>query len=119
MITQFKIFENVNHGEPEVGDYVICHSHMDFFYEVNDFTKTNIGEIIKIDSQVDKYKYEYDDNIDVIYMVKYENVPKTLDFLVFKDYDCDSFVMYKDDIKYWSKNKEELEKVIEAEKYNI
>jgi hypothetical protein len=113
------MFESINQGEPEVGDYAICHSHMEFFTEVNDFTETNIGELIKIDSQVDKYKYEYDDNIDVIYMVKYENVPRTLDFLVFKEYGGDSLVMYREDIKYWSKNKEELEKVIESEKYNL
>lgn len=117
MITQFKMFESVNDGEPEVGDYVICHSHMSFFTEVNDFTKTNIGKLIKIDSQSDKY--EGGDNIEIIYIVRYEKVPRTLDLLFFKEYGGDSIIMYKDDIKYWSKNKKELEKVIESEKYNI
>ena len=117
MITQFKIFESINNGEPEVGDYVICQSTFDFFTDVNTYTRTTIGELVKIDSQ--RNMYEEGDDIEIVYMVRYDNVPENFMFLVFKEYGGDSLLMHKQDILYWSKNKKELEKIIDAEKYNL
>jgi len=63
MITQFKIYEVLNQGEPKVGDYVICceephKGYIVFFDEdgtlgsyVDDFLSRNIGKIIEINSE--------------------------------------------------------------------
>ena len=66
MITKYKIFERVNQGEPEGGDYVICKDTTE--PEINIFSRKNIGKIIQIEP--DLYPFEY--------LVKYDSVPYDL-----------------------------------------
>jgi len=110
MITKFKIFENVNENEPEVGDYVIASSN-DFLIDLNEFTKNRIGRLYNI------FKPLYVD--DLSYTVIYDNIPKELDCYTFKVYDEEAISLDKEDIKYWSKDKEDLEKILMTNKFNL
>ena len=110
MITKFKIYEEINLNEPEVGDYIIAESN-DFLTDINEFTKNRIGILYNI------FKPLYAD--DLSYTIIYDNIPKELDFYVFKVYDDEAISMNREDIKYWSKNKEDLEKILIANKFNI
>jgi len=79
----------MNEGGPEVGDYVICNGD---FSTNKDFITTHIGEIRRIDSWQYKIKYKYNQN----------------------DYLCNLNC-----ILYWSKNKKELELILNTNKFNI
>lgn len=114
MITRFKIFENINDGEPKVGDFVIIKTkdlpQLYNFY--GDFIKTSIGRIWKIHSVN-------------FFLIKYENIPKEIkDYFSYSDYSKglnigNSILVHKRDIIYWSKNKEDLDYIIDAKKFNI
>jgi len=110
MITKFRIYEKMNVNDPEVGDYVIAESN-DFLTDLNEFTKNRIGKLYNI------FKPLYAD--DLSYTIIYDNIPKELDFYKFKIYDEEAISLNIEDIKYWSKNKEDLEKVLMTNKYNI
>ena len=111
-----KTFEEVNIDEPKVGDYAIF---FDEIYEIGSgvssdfneyvyFINNNIGEIIKIEKN-DDYKYH----------VKFENVP--INIIRYFDTASDYYYLrfHKEEILYWSKNKEELEHILAAKKYNL
>lgn len=125
MITNFKIFENnINIGKPQVNDYVITEqynlenvdpdnpkltdwqkNYLDFIK----FTDTHIGRI----HFIDKYS-------TYGYIIKYKYVSDHLKGF-FKN-DC--IQITQDEIKFWSKNKEDLnnEKIKQysiSKKYNI
>lgn len=89
MITKFKIYENINQGEPEVGDWVIIDPKT---YDVEN-RLDKIGEI---------YKYEISTNMFYV------------DFIV-----PGFFCFFKEDFEYWSKNKKDLEEILVAKKYNL
>jgi len=114
MITKFKIYEKLNVNEPEVGDYVICYN-----YETDDvlfrdkFTSNNIGKLMEIQNLNHYNEIEYS------YMVKYDFLPDELDWLNFKDLGKYVLSFYKNDIKYWSKNREDLEMILQTNKFNI
>lgn len=101
MITKFKLFENINEDEPEVGDYVLCEEDEDTTF---DFTKNKIG----------KYCMNSED-IDYPYYIEYDNIPDNLQ-IFFTD-NCR--LMMKNEIKYWSKDKNELEAILSTNKFNI
>jgi len=103
MITNFKLFETINVGKPEIGDFVICNED-DSTSEVTYFTSNNIGKYIK---------YNYD--IEYHYAIYYEDTPKDLG-VYFSNGERN---MTLDEIKYWSKNKEELEYIIKTNKFNL
>jgi len=108
MITKFKIYESINDGEPEIGDYVICDPD---FRNLFNFINNNIGQIINYPSTTDKY------------VIKYENVPES----IYSFFDVNislsghTYKRYfqRDEIIYWSKNKEDLEHLIQSKKYNL
>lgn len=68
MITNFKLFESMNEGEPEIGDWVICEEEDGGIDDVSLFTSTNIGKYVKLESEL---TYNY--------LIHYENVPKNLE----------------------------------------
>ena len=80
---------------PEVGDYVICDSTN--FDSLKDLVKNNIGKLI----QIEKVTHD-DDN----YYIKYTENENDI-------------VFWRSEILYWSKNKEELEDILKAQKYNL
>ena len=113
MITKFKIFESVNIGEPEIGDYVICEEESINNTDVKNYTENNIGKI------VDNLFYGGDCN----FLVKYNIDFKTTKFrkerfqLDFHPEGCR--IMKNEEIEYWSKDKEQLEAILAIKKYNV
>ena len=99
MITKFKIYEEINRGRPEIGDYVIVEfgpvtSDSNHFFP-REHVENNIGEIID-------YGFAK-------YYIKYENLPRE-----------DKIIeIFRKDIKYCSKNIEDLEMFITSKKYNL
>lgn len=92
-----KTFESVN--EPQVGDYVSCEENDEYFTSY--FISNNIGVIIDVQ--------------DDLYFVKYNNIPK--DIKEYFDEYCRD--MLRDEIKFWSKSKEDVDKYIATKKYNL
>ena len=98
MIINFKIFENINKGEPEIGDYVICME-----YDIDgatpdkllNFLSNNIGKYIGVG------------DIECPYEIKYLN-PK--DLIEYFNYEGKSGrrLYSRDEILYWSKYKKNL-----------
>ena len=110
MITNFKIFENIC-VQPKVGDYVMIKPEIykDAFENVEllyKFFDNQIGQIKKILKNHNNKKIEY--------VVDFENVPDELNFEP-----SDDFLFILDDFKCWSDNKEKLEIMINAKKYNV
>jgi len=107
MITQFKLFEN--NSEPEVGDYVYGeYDDQGFDEDFENFIKSNFGQIIEIKRK-----------LDTIYSVKYENVPDNIQNMFFKLYDDYYTGFEKNDIKFFSPNKEDIEAYLQVMKYNL
>jgi hypothetical protein len=110
MITKFKIFETIN-GQPNQGDYVILDAE-DKDKEFGEFVSNNVGKIIQIGR-------EHGGN-GKVFLVKWENIPERLKYeqrnFFYKDGTRECTAQH---FKYWSDNKEELETLINAEKYNL
>lgn len=87
-----KEFE-MNEGKPEVGDYVICAGRYSGAFG---YVKNNIGKLDMINQC--QYGIEY----------KYNKNRNTYNYL------CNV-----SDILYWSKNKKELEMILNTNKFNI
>jgi len=104
MITQFKMFESINMGKPEVGDYVIYQDSTKV-KEIQDFVNSEIGIIT--------HKFKSVVNRD--YDVKYDNIPISISFCFPKN----NREMKLDEIEYWSKDKTELEAILASKKYNL
>jgi len=100
-----KVYDNLDNNEPEEGDYVICKEHSLNKYFVL-FLENNIGKIIKIN--------------DYRYFITYDNIPEECNdyfMLYFCNFKTRDF--FKSEIKYWSKNKKDLEIILQANKYNL
>ena len=117
MITNFKIFENVD-NEPNIGDYVICEMiDIDWVYgheRMEKFISENIGQIIYYnDSEVSPYTIQYypNDNFKTFFNYFISELGYKRDKYIFN-------VEY-DEIKYFAKTKEQLELLIQTDKYNI
>jgi hypothetical protein len=122
MITKFKIFENNN--KPQVGDYVYCIEEIGTYTknkEVLNFIKNNIGRILGY------YEKNYNNtNNREYYLVKYENIPNNIED-IFEQDDPDnvdgiienSYVFYPNEIIDFSKEKKDLEKYLDVNKYNL
>ena len=112
MITKFKIFENVN-TLPKVGDYVFINTHDDYQLQASknyeSFLKNNIGQII--DSEIEH------GGISIIYKIKFENIPDDIQSRYFGKYNYKKFRI--ESFKYWSSDKNELEVMMNTEKYNL
>jgi len=115
MITNFKIFENVNNDEPEIGDYVACVVNERYFEYNEDmfmnFVKKSIGEII------DKRLSNGFGNNTYYYIVKYYNIPK----IILNYFKFDGTVIYaeQNEIVYFSKREEDVELYFTSKKYNL
>jgi hypothetical protein len=97
-----KNFESVNDGEPKVGDYVIVDrkTELDVYY----FTSNTIG-----------YYEQIIYSNKMTYHIRFDNVPEEIENKF--TYDCRNYS--REDIKYWSRNKEEIEIILSTIKYNI
>lgn len=110
MIIKFKIFETIS-TQPNLGDYVIIDG-ADKYDEFNDFVKNNVGRIIKVGR-------EHGGN-GKVFTVKFENIPERLTYQKLNFFYTDGTrKCTAQHFKYWSDNKEELESLISAEKYNL
>ena len=125
MITEFKIFEELNEDKPKVGDYVMVDSkyyqdiEYQFTFQMNDvsnltnFLNNSIGYIFK------------NPNKSSFYLIKYDNIPKDIErFFYYTDYSegmkiGNSLFVSINKIKYWSKNKKDLQHFIDANKFNM
>jgi len=110
MITKFKLYESINKGKLKIGDYVICDDKSDVPEHSIEFIKNNIGKYVKFIT-----------NSVYSYIIEYENIPNEckseFEENMFNDINCRR--MELKEIKYWSKDKKELEEVLAANKYNI
>lgn len=100
-----KKFENLE-NKLEIGDYVLCEEKLDHEYTTDiimeNFSSTHIG----------KYVANKDDNICLI---EYKKIPD-----IIKDYfDGNNRQILIEEIKYFSKNKKELELILVTNKYNL
>ena len=115
MITKFKIFE-LNEDEPKVGDWIVCQPEDISFWineeDLNRIFSENMGRIVSDNKGSDNHGQYYD--------VKYSNLPLN-DQNLYNDFAIidSTFSITKNEIKYWSKNKEELETIIQSNKYNL
>lgn len=110
MIVKFKLYESINQGEPEVGDYVICHER-GIDDELTDFEDSHIGQIVRDDYDLEEFSY----------LVKYdypENLTSFFNSSCAGD-DKGARAFGRWEIKYWSKNREDLEHIISAKQYNL
>src|ERR1035437_7539414 len=97
-----KLFEEYN-SKPEVGDYVIIDFKNNFNKEFYYFINNTIGLIDYIIPE------------SGIVGVKYENIPKVLEYWF-----SDSVGMFNlTSILEYDKNREKLELIISAKKYNL
>ena len=98
-----KYFE-MNYNEPEIGDYVICDTDYD---NERIFTNANIGIIV-----------DYDEYNNIFpYAVTYDNIPVNL---INHTIDNTNIIYFNSiNIKYWSKDRNELELILKSNKFNI
>ena len=113
-----KTYEDLANN-PEIGDYVICDEKGND-EEISDFEKNNIGRVVD-------YRTVYNtnptfDSISTFFniFVQYKNVPNE----IYDDFDyhkriANCRIFSKKEIKYCSKNKEDLEIILQANKFNI
>ena len=116
-----KTYEKKIQLNPQVGDYVICnedeeeykssYNTPDILYSDNlctNFINSNIGKCIFINTNVG----------GAYYYIQYENIPTEIkDY--FKMLHENTRRMMRNEIIYFSSNKEDLEPYINAIKYNI
>lgn len=110
MITKFD--EHKKQQEPEIGDYVLCLDFSSSSIKLDSIINNNIGKIVRIEKKDDKFKILYERLImqDIISIGFSGDVFITKDSLT---------SMFDDEITYWSKDKEELEIMLQINKYNI
>jgi hypothetical protein len=95
-----KLFEEINQNTPEVDDYVICSGEHFEGSALQPLIKDNIGKLIRIE--------QVKNNADLYYILYEEN-----------KYFKDDIQFWREEILYWSKEKEELEHILDAKKYNL
>ena len=111
MITKFKLYEEVMRN-PEVGDYLLCDEYNadDADEEVFLYTKTHVGQIIKQKNST-QFLVKYD--------IDFDTCGFTQDRFQFETDPNGVRTMNKNEIQYWSRNKEELEQILVVKKFNI
>ena len=121
MITNFRIYEFINQGKPDIGDYVICKEevegliNVDITNELNNFLLSNIGKVIG--TKGGEISEDYDNEYP--YLISYEKVPRKLKFCFEYSSDNNARVFGINEIEFWSKDKKDLESIISAKKYNL
>jgi len=110
MIKVFEKFNNENIEEPEIYDYVIMKSS--YGEDINNFLCNNVGQITFIGADLQN------DNVYVVYPSS--EIPKRLEHYFRKhDKNVSLRIFEKHEILYYSKNREDLEIIIQANKYNL
>jgi len=117
MITKFRIFES-NEDEPKLGDYVICNesetefgsiSSDNYRFQVDEFLSKNVGQIIELIE---------DDRCE--FLVQFNNVPDDIAPIYFNHGNKDGCrKMSRSEIEFWNSDREVLEVMVDAEKYNL
>ena len=103
------------HNGPEIGDYVLCEEKYIVDKSFRDFIFNNVGVIIDIEIDGDEnwpgyiVKYENVSN-DIKPMLTHEKLSGTME-------DCR--LMRPTEIRTYSKNKEDLETILDANNYNL
>jgi len=101
-----KKYEDSTKDEPQIGDYVICEQKEGFAkIHINSIIRNNIGIILEI---TDKENYIVYYDCDIPQMLK----------RFFNDR-VNSRIILKNEIIYFSPNKEDLEVILSANKYNL
>ena len=100
-----KTYEEVNIGQPEVDDYVLVDSD-DIHYQK--YSNKYIGKITDIEINTANNKR------DIFYVLFNNSAP-----YVKSNVTRTREIFFRYEIKYWSKNKEELEPILQANKYNL
>ena len=116
-----KLYESFE-KEPQIGDYVICedslvnargkrgvHDENDFI----DFITNNVGQYIAENNGEYSFSYQFR------YVIKYENIPKNIVGYFTNGRFEDVRGMKREEILYFSPNKEDLDLIINAKKYNL
>jgi len=106
--------KHVKHFNPEIGDYVICEDNTYLPEGVQEFIENSVGEIVHIETG----------KVENPYCVKFKDIPK--------EYLYDDVFRYSDavkisncrwfklrEIKFHSRNEEELRSMLDSKKYNI
>ncbi len=96
-----KLFEK---KDPKIGDYVICQNLEDPDKDLDIFFSSAIGKVIE---------YQHTP-LQIRYIVEFENVPEHIE----DAYDQPMW-FGREEILYISKDKEKLEYIIQANKYNL
>jgi len=92
----------------EIGDYVICEeSNIGSDDDTMKFLSENIGQYV-----------DYSDNDQYPYVIQYEDCPSDLNGFNYTTRE-NARLMERKEIKYFSKNKEDLLPIIDVNKYNI
>ena len=106
-----KKFENIN--TPEIGDYIICDVDQSRFQDLYEFLKSHIGKVIAIFVSNEPYHVRFDVNredleasISNYHKRIYKGKKLTISF-------------HPNEVKYFSKNKKDLELKINSDKYNL
>ena len=112
MITKFKLFEALNEGKPEKGDYVLAKIDNPIGEELiklNDFLQNHIAQITGYDLGRAILQFS-ESSKDHVINCHFD-----------RDRFSDDMRRYSDlkDITHWSKNKEDLEDFLAAKKYNL
>ena len=118
MITNFKIFESEEKptlNDPQPGDYVICTIQRNIIYDderLESFLRNNIGKIDSFYQGNPNYFYRVRYNAVVDFDIKYSRLRKIRKNKY--EYICEV-----EQILVWSKNKNDLDIKINANKYNL
>jgi hypothetical protein len=114
-----KLESFTNNRKLQIGDYVICKEEIvNKIFE--NFINNNIGRFIEINAGDNSF------DEDIPYIILYDNIPQEIKLKpyfsnVFDEYAKDSFVraMRRREIIHFSPNKEDLELILTANKYNL
>lgn len=101
--------KSTSSNTPKLNDYVICHMKQSPYsvetqQQFRDFVNNNIGYIIYLTTHK--------------LITQYENIPEEIQSY-FTYNEGTATHLYLPDIKYWSNKKEELEHIINSNKYNL
>jgi len=111
-----KTYEKVYVDRPEIDDWAIVHLSQNIDDELNKFIKSNIGKIVDIGYETIE-DYRGNQHKSQFYVLNYDTeIPKNIK-IWFQDDNNIAFETHE--IKYWSKDREDLELIIAANKYNL
>lgn len=105
-----KRFEDINEDSLMVGGYVVCNEDLNLHYNdenIVNFISNNVGQLVDIKDYRKTHPYAY--------LVKYENIPDNL----LEYFNKNIRGKTVDNIIYHSKNREDAEVFLNANKYNL